>query len=181
MSTIEKTVIVSETTGTDDSFMSNYMDNTNKQFIAFIFLLVVVFLLILIVANNKSSIYFTSQLPSFAPSLSTWAFLLGLVFFFVAYSLTKAYQQPDTTRANIFALMVIVILILILVSVFLIFQSNSFRGSFWTAVAALIITIIAIFYIGGCSRSSSGWLLPLLLLEILFLVESWQVIQLNNY
>lgn len=177
MSSETKTVIISETTKVDS--VNSYA--LNADFVKFLVLLLIVFLVIVIIGNNSKSLYFTSTLPSWALSLATWLFLIAIVFMFTAYGMMKADFQADDMRANWFKFGMFVVLVLFLVSVFIIFQTNNFRAAFWTQLAGLIILIILMFFVGSQSRAAAALQIPLLLIQILFLVEVWQIVQLNNY
>lgn len=189
MSTTETdTLVIAKTTKTVDTSsdvgaVSGGSDlySQNALFIKYLILLLVVFLLIVIIGSNFSSPYYTATLPNWFPTTSTWLLLFALVFFFSAFALARADSCASFARSSWFKFMYAVVLILMLVSIFMIFQAFSPRGAFWVAIAALIVTIIAMFYIGGQSKAACGWTFPLLLLEILYLVGLWQFIQLNGY
>ena len=189
MSTTETdTLVIAKTTKTVDTSsdvgaVSGGSDlySQNALFIKYLILLLVVFLLIVIIGSNFSSPYYTAVLPNWAASTSTWLLLFALVFFFTAYALSRADYCASFSRASWFKFMIAVVLILMLVSVFTIFQAFSPRSSFWIMLAALIVTVIAIFFIAGQSKGAAGFLIPLLLLQVLYLIENWQFIQLNGY
>jgi hypothetical protein len=175
------TVLASEggDCGDDKKSMLSYL--FEADFVKYLLLLLIVFLLILIVANNKSSIYFSSSLPSWAISLTGWAFLILIVFFLTAYSLTKGDFIGSVVKSSIYKWIIAIVLLLIVISIFVIFQCNNFRASFWILFSAAVITLILLFFIASASLAAALWLLPLLALEIFMLVEIWQIIKLNNY
>jgi tryptophan-rich sensory protein len=156
------------------------MSNGSGVFIGAIIVMIILFLLLMIVANNSTASYYGLTLPSWAPSLSVWAILFALVFLFTAFALAKAYAQGGAYKSSWFGLGIVITLILWLISVFIIFQTNNFRAAFWVAVAAGVLTLILLFYVGCTSKAAAGWLIPLLLLEIFYLAEVWQIISLNN-
>jgi tryptophan-rich sensory protein len=184
MSSDTKTLILTETTTTDDSV--DVGDNSDKNllanadFIKYLLIFLIAFLLILIIANNTSSIYFSSTLPSWSPSLASWSILWVIIFFLTAFAISKADFQADAVRAGIFKWGIMIVTVVILVSIFILFQTSNARGSFWTMVGGLILTVILMFYIGGQSKAAAGFTIPLLLLEIFYLVELWNIISLNN-
>jgi tryptophan-rich sensory protein len=182
MSNETKTLIVSETTSStvDVPVKSDMGLMANADFIKYLLLFLIAFLLILIIANNPNSIYYSLTLPTWSPSLATFAVLFVLIFFFTAFSMAKADYGTDDSRATWFKWGVWIVVLLWLVGIFLLFQINNVRSSFWVFIGSLIVTIILMFMIGCQSTSSTLWLVPALLLEIFILCDLWNIISLNN-
>jgi tryptophan-rich sensory protein len=57
---------------------------------------------------------------------------------------------------------------------------NNFRIAFWILVASAVLLVVTMFSGWNSYRMASTWLIPLLLLEVALLVETWQIISLNN-
>jgi tryptophan-rich sensory protein len=145
----------------------------------YIVIFLIVFLLAIIIGTNPLAKYYTLQKPSWSPSLSTWVFIFALVLFFTAFASSKM-QLGSRHKNHWYGLFYFVSIFLLLLFVFLIFQMDNFRGAFWVLVASAILLLITMFLGWNSYRASSLWLLPLLALEIVLMIETWQIINLNN-
>lgn len=163
--------------------MSDCNDNSLYGSIALVVyfgIFLIVFILALIIGfTNGTAAYYTLIKPSWAPSLTTWTFLLALVFFFTAFAASKM-QLGSRHKSHWYSIFFIVSILLILFYVFFIFQMNNFRVAFWILVASAILLVITMFMGWNSYRASSLWLIPLLAFEIALLIETWQIISLNG-
>lgn len=64
-------------------------EEQNAEFVKFLILLAIVLLVLYIVANNPNANYYTITLPSWAPTLLTWALLFLLIFILTAFAASK--------------------------------------------------------------------------------------------
>jgi tryptophan-rich sensory protein len=163
---------------------NNYVNSSfiygNKALMVYLGVFLVIFLLALIIGfTNSTAQYYSLTLPSWAPSLTTWTFIFALVLFFTAFAASKM-QLGSQHKNHWYSLFFVISIVLILFFVFFIFQMNNFRVAFWILVAGAILLIITMFCGWNTYRSASLWLIPLLLLEIFWLVETWQIVSLNN-
>ena len=155
-------------------------DEQNRSTMESLIVVFIVFLLILIVANNPNASYFSLTLPSWAPTLFTWAVLFVLILFFAGYAAGKIKTEAGEEYGGAFRLGFWAILILVLISVFLIFRQNNYRAAFWLALIAFILVLIVIFSFWNKSRGGAAWMIPLALGLVFYMAEVWNIVSLNN-
>lgn len=179
---ITEPVCLTETYATDacSPRCDNGFGYGNKALMVYIGIFLVVFILALIIGyTNSSALYYTLALPSWAPTLTTWTFLLAIALFFTAFAASKM-QLGSQHKSHYYSLFFSLSILLILFFVFFVFQMNNFRIAFWLLVASAILLLITMFAGWSSYRTASAWLIPLFLLEVFILVETWQIISLNN-
>jgi tryptophan-rich sensory protein len=185
MSSICEKLTISEPICVAESYAVSSLNNDsmiygNKALMVYFGIFLVVFVLALLIGyTNSSAAYYGLIKPSWALSLTTWTFLLALVFFFTAFAASKM-QLGSRRKSHWYSIFFVVSILLMLFFVFFIFQMNNFRIAFWILVASAVLLVVTMFSGWNSYRMASTWLIPLLLLEVALLVETWQIISLNN-
>jgi tryptophan-rich sensory protein len=176
-------VVQSETVSVTETVKTTVNDGTmykrNGELVKYLLFLFIVFLIVIIIANNPDSIYFTLTKPDWS-SLTTWTVFFAIVLFLSGFALCKCDDAIDMYKSGGFKFLMFVSLFLIVLGIFFLFRTTSTRVCFWLFIAALIVTVISLFFIGGISRSCALWTLPLLIFEVVGSIYLWQIIQLNN-
>ena len=141
--------------------------------------LIIFFLAIIIAAVNASQAYYGYTLPSWAPTLTTWTVFFAIVLFFTALAASKM-QLQSIHKGHWYSIFFSVSIFLILFFLFCIFQLNNYRTGFWLLLVSAILLVITMFMGWNSYRFSSMWLIPLLVFDIILLIEVWQIISANN-
>lgn len=184
MSSIQEEVYISEPVYVSESYTTKVPEygkfaygNVALGFYIVIFL--IVFLLAIIIGTRPTARYYTLDKPSWSPTLTTWVFVFALVLFFTAFASSKM-QLGSRHKHHWYGLFYFISILLFLFFVYFIFQVENYRVAFWILIASGILLLITMFAGWNSYRSASLWLLPLLALEVILLIETWQIISLNN-